>query len=696
MPVFRFGHYELRTETSQLFKNGVRLKLQQKPAQLLLALVSSPGELITREALRQKLWPDGTYVDFEGSINTAINRLRAALNDCPDDPIYIETVPRLGYRFIYPLNQPLEADAVPFKSGLRLDSASESPAVHLVPTAAAATQHAHSLRRAVLASAAALLLCVAVYQAAAWFQSPVLSPRFRQLTFQPSSIAAARFTPGLANIAYTSLLGNGQKETKAIQLNDLRVDSVQSCTAAASLLAGTGPSKSPDKRVDDPCLLAAFTHPNKSERKLLGGMLAADWTANHTDLAVLRRMGSQSVIEFPRGHRIFASQGWVSDLRVSPAGDRVAFLEHPTRDDDAGFVQMVERNGRAHRLTSLWSSTSGLAWSASGREIWFSAGKESGTLSLNAVSPTGRVRQIFASPSSLHVFDSSRSGDLLVSVDEPRMSLLTGRRGETGETDVSKFDFSHIDGISDDGRYLLFTECSSAAGLHYTTYLRDLTSQTTTPVAFGRGLALSADGRRAITIDPQDRKKVMLHDLESGQSGSIGIPDFEYQWARFLSSRSEILVGGSRKGGALSTFRYRLNTRELTKLNLAVYLDEVVVSSTGHQIAGISEGQLRLFDWQTGNETCLPGEGGASFPVGWSLDGQTLYALNTRNLVISAVDRASGKWQPWHTLKGNEKPGYAGIAGITAAPQAGVYAYSLHLSSSRLYLVSGLSATVVD
>ena len=97
-----FGFFKFQPDTLQLFKHGVRVKLQSKPAQLLRALVSEPGELVTREMLRAKLWPPGTFVDFEGSLNTAVNRLRATLNDPPDDPLYIETVPRLGYRFIFP------------------------------------------------------------------------------------------------------------------------------------------------------------------------------------------------------------------------------------------------------------------------------------------------------------------------------------------------------------------------------------------------------------------------------------------------------------------------------------------------------------------------------------------------------------------------------------------------------------------
>ena len=103
--MIRFGPFEFQSGILQLLKHGVRIKLQLKPAQLLEVLITAPGELITRESLCRQLWPPGTFVEFEGSLNTAVNRLRAALNDAPDDPVYIETVPRLGYRFIHPLKR---------------------------------------------------------------------------------------------------------------------------------------------------------------------------------------------------------------------------------------------------------------------------------------------------------------------------------------------------------------------------------------------------------------------------------------------------------------------------------------------------------------------------------------------------------------------------------------------------------------
>ncbi len=104
-----FDVFALRAETGELWKAGTKIKLQQKPRLILEALLRRPGELVTREQLRKILWSEGTFVDFESGLNTAINRLRMTLGDSADTPRYIETLPRLGYRFIWPLNDPLAA-----------------------------------------------------------------------------------------------------------------------------------------------------------------------------------------------------------------------------------------------------------------------------------------------------------------------------------------------------------------------------------------------------------------------------------------------------------------------------------------------------------------------------------------------------------------------------------------------------------
>jgi DNA-binding winged helix-turn-helix (wHTH) protein/Tol biopolymer transport system component len=104
--LIRFGPFQLDLHAGELFKNGVRLKLQPQPIQVLAVLLEKPGELITREEFRQQLWPADTFVDFEHSLNTAVKKLRQALGDEAETPLYIETLPRRGYRFVETVEKP--------------------------------------------------------------------------------------------------------------------------------------------------------------------------------------------------------------------------------------------------------------------------------------------------------------------------------------------------------------------------------------------------------------------------------------------------------------------------------------------------------------------------------------------------------------------------------------------------------------
>jgi len=100
---YKFGLFEADLESGELFRNGQKLRLQEQPFQVLLALLERPTEVVTRDELRERLWPSDTFVDFDHSLNTAINKLRDALGDGASNPRFIETLPRRGYRFIAPV-----------------------------------------------------------------------------------------------------------------------------------------------------------------------------------------------------------------------------------------------------------------------------------------------------------------------------------------------------------------------------------------------------------------------------------------------------------------------------------------------------------------------------------------------------------------------------------------------------------------
>src|SRR6476659_4818065 len=99
-----FGVFEANLRSGELRKNGVKIRLPGQPFEVLAAMLERPGEVVTREELQKRLWPDGTFVDFDHSLNNAINKIREVLGDSAESPRFVETLARRGYRFIAPVD----------------------------------------------------------------------------------------------------------------------------------------------------------------------------------------------------------------------------------------------------------------------------------------------------------------------------------------------------------------------------------------------------------------------------------------------------------------------------------------------------------------------------------------------------------------------------------------------------------------
>lgn len=162
-PVIRFQDFQVNLETGELWKSGVRLKLQDQPFKVLATLLQRPGQMVTREELRQLIWPQESFGDFDHAINLVIAKLRATLGDSADVPHLIETLPRRGYRFIGPIDghAPSQADAQPTaKKGLASRTGKWLAAGAAIFVVAFTLALVRSLRKAAEPSAAVPSYCL--------------------------------------------------------------------------------------------------------------------------------------------------------------------------------------------------------------------------------------------------------------------------------------------------------------------------------------------------------------------------------------------------------------------------------------------------------------------------------------------------------------------------------------------------------
>jgi DNA-binding winged helix-turn-helix (wHTH) protein/TolB-like protein/Tfp pilus assembly protein PilF len=208
--VYRFGIFEAKAETGELLKKGVRVKLQEQPFRLLCLLLEKSGGIVTKEDVRERLWPGNTFVEFDASLSVAVGKLRDALGDDSDNPRFIETVPRKGYRFVAPveriLPEPTSA-AMPIPSPNTLPAIPQIPVSHVTPSPV-------KLKHALLICAAAVLL--------------VGTFVFRSLRKQSASTAEAKSSPtapqmrrSVAVLGFRNLPGRKDDDWLSLALTEM-------------------------------------------------------------------------------------------------------------------------------------------------------------------------------------------------------------------------------------------------------------------------------------------------------------------------------------------------------------------------------------------------------------------------------------------------------------------------------------------
>ena len=323
-----------------------------------------------------------------------------------------------------------------------------------------------------LAVLAALLATLAIGLFAGrlvWKTGPVSYPSYRRLTFRRGPVASARFAPDGQTIVYAAAWDGARKP----ELFSVRVESPESLRLA--LPAGQVESIS---RSGEMLLLDVLHMGGSSEtgtlsqtplsgsapRDLLEDVGAADWSPDGSALAVVRAPNWRYRLEFPVGKVLYETTGWVSHPRVSPKGDAVAFLDHPVFGDDLGSVAIVDRSGKKRTLSTGWGSVQGLAWSASGEEIWFTAARISAARALYAVSLSGRQRTVATAPGGMTLQDVSRDGRALFIRENAWLGFLGLLPGETKERDFSGMEWSAGPILSEDGKTVVFTEQGEGAG----------------------------------------------------------------------------------------------------------------------------------------------------------------------------------------------------------------------------------------
>jgi len=550
--------------------------------------------------------------------------------------------------------------------------------------------------------AAALLLAAAAVYVGTKLK-PGATQDFHRVTFERGTVYSARFTPDGRTVVYGASW-NG----RPLQIYSTIPDSTLARPLGLTSAYLLGLSRSnelalalhgmPGSRLEsEGGTLARSPFIGGTPHEILQDVAWADWSPDG-ELAVVHHVNGRDDLEYPVGKVLYETSGSISNIRFSPQGDRIAFLDHPQRWDDSGSVCVADLTGHKTTLSSNWEWESGLAWSPAGNEVWFAALRGgSSNRSLWAANLSGKTRNVLTVPGGFTMHDIAPDGRILATIDSERLAMeWTGK--DKRVRDLSWYDWSIAKDISPDGRSVLFeegTEGSEPAGPHDAVAVRDVDGSPPIRLADGTADTLSPDGQWAISVSGSGPAHVTLLSVGPGQSREIPLPGLErlQNGSHFLPDGKRIVVNGNEAGRPGRSYIVDLAGGKAQPIT-AEGIYATLPSPDGKFLAGATaDYKLDLFPLDGGPPHPIPNVEPGYVLAQWSADSQALYVYRTGDVPvkIQRLDIATGKMKLVRELLPADLGGVVSIGPVITNTSASEFAYSYYQTLSVLYIISGVN-----
>ncbi|MGB9074029.1 MAG: protein kinase [Terriglobales bacterium] len=563
-----------------------------------------------------------------------------------------------------------------------------------------AVRSPRKLRLALVASLAALTALALGFLAGMRAATPG-QPQFHQLIFGRGFIETARFTPDGQNVIYGAAWNDLPFEIFSTRLEGLES---RSLGLPSGNILGISSNGQMALALGWHHTLNWMTMGTLAEVSLSGGaprsvlerICDGDISRDGGQFAIVRCVGSEQTLEFPIGKVLYRTNGYISHVRVSPQGDVVAFCDHPVRGDDRGFVAIVDREGKLTRLTEEWSSLRGLAWPASGREVWFTASQKEDAQNLMAVERTGRQRFILSSPSYLWLQDISSDGKVLLGDSQEGGSVALHRLSAASDKVFDLASESTIaSGISDDGSLVAVDYSGAGSGPNYAVYLVKTDGSPPARLGDGSSMGISPDGKWIAAFMPSEPSTTSTFRLLPTGAGEtrtfdispVRVLDYYGSWVR---DGSKFTFMGAEPRKLPRTYLLDTKTGKTSAVTPEGTTDPLVSPDGKAVIAHDEQQEFRLYPLGGGNPQPLKGLADGELPIQWDTSGTKLYVWDrTFPAHIFLVDLKTGGRQPWTTLV---PPDSAGVlyGNIVMTPDGKTSVYRYRRVVTTLFLAEGL------
>jgi serine/threonine protein kinase len=527
----------------------------------------------------------------------------------------------------------------------------------------------------------------------------VKPPSYRRLTSEAGTIYSARFSPDGQSIMYAASWNNKPVQLFTTVGNSLLsqplefTDSVLLSISRSGELALAKGGWHTGQLETSNGMLASAPLAGGAPHEVLSDVRWADWDSQG-QLAVVHYVDGHSRLEYPIGHVLYQSGGWISNIRLSPGGDRIAFMDHPALWDNRGVVAVVDRSGHVRTLCGGWENESGLAWRQDGKEIWFTAAARGSNLNLMAVNLSRKVRPLLDVPMGLVLEDIADDGRVLVSLKSSRLEMGFTAEDSKQDIDLSWHDWNSAREISSDGRFVLFEDASEAAGPNYAVAMRPVDGGL--PIRLGEGSSggLSPDGKWAASISNNDPTLITLFPVGAGQPRSIhviGVQHLHEGWSRFLPNGLKVIVNGDDDGHAVRCYAVDLGTQKATPITPEGMVCGPL-SPDSRSMIGKGTTQSEVFSVDGSKPPSFAPIPAIFNPVQWSDDGTSLYGYHLGEYPTSVYKRnlATQSETKIRELRPGSPAGVVMVAPVVVSRDGKKFAYSYNQTLSVLYLVSGL------
>ena len=520
-------------------------------------------------------------------------------------------------------------------------------------------------------------------------------PLTQTLTFRRGFLTGARFAPDGQTIVYSAAWDGKPSEifTTRVGSSDSRPLGIFPAGILAISSVGEMAIALGCENRWEPCFgtLARVPLAGGTPREVLEDVASADWSPDGKELAAIHAVQGGDRIEYPIGKVLYKSGGYLTGLRISPHGDRIAFIEHPQGDDQRGMICVVDRAGRKKNLTGEWRQLVFTLWSPKGEEVFFLGNRKGEGWGTWGVNLSGRVRTAAWIPG---LQDISNDGVVLdIGYRNIREDILALVPGASKETNLSWLLGSHAVDLSRDGRVLLFYDYNQAAPESFVTFLRKTDGSDAKVLGEGKALALSPDEKWALVARPSPAPHLALLPTGVGEARDLpaGGAAFQYHWASFFPDGRRILIAAQERGKPPRSYIQDLSggpPRPFAEEGMRATL----VSPDGREIAGSTLEGLHLI-YRADGEGRARAIGGAEpgdFLVAWSDDGKSILVRGAedRPLTLYRIDLASGRRERWKELAPPELAGFleygAGPMGVRVTPDFRFYAYTFYTDLENL------------